>query len=225
MNPKKGENSLMFKITFNYNSSNIIINCNSNDTFEKVTQSLSKEIELDINKVQFLYNGNNISNNLTIEELANQPDKERKEMNILVFDLDITIQKEKEIEKEKEKTIKPITEIICPKCNENIFFNIENYKINLFDCINNHKINNIIINEFKNTQKIHTISCNIYQTINKNKESEFFRCLKCKINICNSCKLNHTKYNHKIINYNIKSFICNDHYKSYSYYCKICRYL
>ena len=85
----------MFKITFNYNSSNIIINCNSNDTFEKVTQSLSKEIELDINKVQFLYNGNNISNNLKIEELANQLDKERKEMNILVFDLDITIQKEK----------------------------------------------------------------------------------------------------------------------------------
>ena len=211
MNQKK----LSFKITFNYNSNNYIINCNSKDTFVKVTQSFSKQAKLDINKVQFLYNGNSISNNLTIDELSNQIDKKRKEMNIVVNIRDNTASKE------KEKNIKHITEIICPECHENIFFKIENYKINLFDCINNHKINNILLNEFKNTQKNY-ISCNICKIIKKRKESKFFRCLKCKSNLCNLCMEKHNK-EHKIINYNIKSFICNEHHKTFSYYCKICK--
>ena len=147
MSLKKTVKSFSFKITFNYNSSNYIINCNTKDKFVKVIQSLSKKIELDINKLQFLYNGNSISNNLTIDEISNQIDKKRKEMNILVINLDTPNLKE------TEKNIKPITEIICPKCHENIFFNIENYKINLFDCIKNHKKNNILLNEFKKYTK------------------------------------------------------------------------
>ena len=44
--------------------------------------------------------------------------------------------------------------IICPQCNENIKINIKDYKINLFECKNKHKINKIFFNEFENTQLI-----------------------------------------------------------------------
>jgi len=32
-------------------------------------------------------------------------------------------------------------EIICPKCNKNIFIEIDNYKIKLNNCINKHNNN------------------------------------------------------------------------------------
>ena len=30
-------------------------------------------------------------------------------------------------------------DIICPECKESIFMNVKDYKINLFDCINDIK--------------------------------------------------------------------------------------
>ena len=44
------------------------------------------------------------------------------------------------------------TEVICPECNENCFININNYKINLFDCKNAHNINNILYENYENMQ-------------------------------------------------------------------------
>ena len=50
-------------------------------------------------------------------------------------------------------------EIICPKCNENILIKIDNYKINLFNCKNNHNIDNILLNEYENNIDISKIIC------------------------------------------------------------------
>ena len=53
----------------------------------------------------------------------------------------------------KENIIKS-KEIIYPKCNENILIKINDYKINIFNCKNNHEINNILLNEYKNIENI-----------------------------------------------------------------------
>ena len=45
-------------------------------------------------------------------------------------------------------------DIICPECGEIIFINIKDFKINLYGCKNNHKMNNILINKYENNQKI-----------------------------------------------------------------------
>ena len=66
-------------------------------------------------------------------------------MNILVYENNINTVKENEILSK---------EIICPECNENILFDIKDYKINLFECKNNHIKNNLLLNEFENSQKI-----------------------------------------------------------------------
>ena len=44
--------------------------------------------------------------------------------------------------------------IIYPECQEDIKFNIEDYKINLFECKNKHYINNIFLDEFNLNQNI-----------------------------------------------------------------------
>ena len=75
----------------------------------------------------------------------NEEDKKRNIINILVNN------NNESIINENEKISK---EIICPKCKENILIKIEEYKINLFNCKNNHNINNILIKEYENMEKI-----------------------------------------------------------------------
>ena len=58
----------------------------------------------------------------------------------------------------KENIIKS-KEIICPKCKENILIKINEYKINLFNCKNNHNIDNILLNEYENNIDISKIIC------------------------------------------------------------------
>ena len=97
-----------------------------------------------------------------------------------------------------------ITDIICPICYESIKLYIEDYNIYLYECKNKHEIDNILINEFEEIQKIDIskIKCEKCKKKNKNEtyNNQFYRCNSCKINICPLCKSNHDK---KLINYSI----------------------
>ena len=73
----------------------------------------------------------------------NEEDKRRNIMNILVNE-----NKEAIINKNIIKS----REIICPKCYESLFIKINEYKINLFNCKNNHKTDNILLNEYENIE-------------------------------------------------------------------------
>ena len=131
-------------------------------------------------------------------------------MNILIFELNS--------DKKREKKIKS-KEIICPECKENIKINIQDYKINLFECKNGHNINNILLDEFQNTQYIDEseIKCNKCKDNNKFKSygNIFYRCNICKINLCPLCK---SKHEHNIINYELKNYICEIHNEKYVAY-------
>ena len=103
--------------------------------------------------------------------------------------------------------------------------NINEYKIDLYECKNGHNIKNILLNEFEETQKINMsdIQCNICKNNNKSisYNNIFYKCLTCNNNICPLCKCNHDK-NHIIINYDEKYYICNEHNEKYISYCKDC---
>ena len=43
-------------------------------------------------------------------------------------------------------------DIICPECGENAFIKIDNYRIKLFGCKNEHIIDNILLSEFDDCQ-------------------------------------------------------------------------
>ena len=95
--------------------------------------------------------------------MSNSFDKARKKMSILVID-NTNMNNIDDIQS-KIKSKK----IICSECNESIKMNIKNYKINLFECKNNHRNNNIPLNKFEKTQMINLskIKCGICKEKNK----------------------------------------------------------
>ena len=59
-----------------------------------------------------------------------------------------------------------INEVICPICKENCFIEINDYKINLSGCKNEHNINNILFKDYQNSQIMPNIKKNaIYAKI------------------------------------------------------------
>lgn len=138
-------------------------------------------------------------------------------MSILVYD------------KEEMNDIKTKTKsknIICPKCNELIKLNIDNYKINLFDCRNQHNIKNISLKDFQKSQIIDLtgIKCNVCKDKNKSItfNNEFYKCNDCKINLCPLCKSSHNN-SHNIINYDKINYLCGKHNEPFTDYCKNCK--
>ena len=207
----------MSKVIFYYKGIQTEIQCNINDKIKDIYKKYETKIGIDISKLYFIYNGNKINDYLHLNEIINKEDKRRNIMNILVNENDKTIIKENQI---KSK------EIICPKCYENILVKINEYKIILFNCKNNHEINNILLNEYQNMENIDIskVVCNKCNIKNKSNtyNNEFYRCNICKINLCPLCKSNHNN-NHKIINYDYKNYICEMHNKEYNKYCKDCK--
>ena len=208
----------MAEVIFNYEGINTIIQCNINDKIKDIISKFLAKIDKNEKNIQlyYLYNGNKINNELTFNEQANNFDKNRKKMNIIVTNNS----------QGKSDTRKVISkDIICPDCKENILINIENFKINLQGCKNNHAINNILINRFEETQKINLseIICEVCKRNNKGNthNNEFHICNTCNKNVCPLCKSVHDK-KHKIINYDDKNFICKRHNEIFNKYCKTC---
>ncbi len=204
------------EIEFNYQGQITIIQCNTQDNLNNIFQNFINKANIDINLIYFLYSGNIIEGNSIIEKIINSTDKERKKMNILVNN--------KDDPNENIMIIKP-KDISCPKCGEISRINITDYKI-LLQCKNGHNKGNILLNEYKNTQKldISKIICDECKIKNKSNtyENIFYRCNKCKINLCPLCKDNHNK-EHKIINYEEKDYICKEHNQKYTSYCEKCK--
>ena len=90
----------------------------------------------------FLYNGGIIKEELKLEEINNKGN----DITILVFEIE-------ENDKDEEK-LKDSKYIICPRCKEICLININNYKINLFNCKNKHCFSNLLLSELNDFLKI-----------------------------------------------------------------------
>ena len=192
----------MAEVIFNFKGSNIIIQCNINDKMNDIINKFLKKIEKNENdnNLLFLYDANIINYDLTFIQQANELDKNRNKMNILV--------KLNNDNREIKEIISK--DIICPQCGENIFRNIKDFKINLYGCKNGHNMDNILIDKYENNQKIDLskIICNECNENNKSNthNNEFYICNTCNKNICPLCKSVHDK-KHMIINYDDKNYI------------------
>jgi len=203
----------MVEVLFIYEGQEIIIQCNFEDKIKDIINKFKNKIQEEDSKLCYIYNGDKINEELKFNQIVNTNEKK---MNILVYN-------NKNNENEKEMIS---NEIICPKCKENILINIKNYKINLYDCKNGHKIENIPLNEYENMQKIDfsKIICDGCYKFNRNNiyNEEFYICNECQFNLCPLCKLKHHK-NHNIIKYNDKNSLCKKHSERYIKYCKDCK--
>ena len=205
----------MATIKFIYKGEPLDMQCSEEDIMENIYEKFAKKIKLkNLSKLYFLYSGNTINSQLTLSQVINDFDRERKMMSILVFDTD-------EIPK-GPKIIKSVFPI-CKECNETMLFNIEDYKIVCSGCKNGHSIK-MLINEYEDYQNIDLtkIKCDICQNDKYNiYNNELYLCNTCKKKICPLCKSNHDK-NHNIIDYDLKCYICIEHKESYISFCKSC---
>ena len=182
-----------------------------NDVIEK----LKMKIDIEIDKIYLLYNGQKINIEMKIKDIINNEDKNNNEMNIIIYNINNSIINE---------NIKQSEDIICPECKKNVLIKIEDYKIRMYNCKKKHN-NIILLKEYKDTQNIDIskIICENCKIKNKSNtyNNEIYKCLKCDKNLCPLCKSTHDK-NHKIINYDNINNICNKHNNIYIKYCKNC---
>jgi hypothetical protein len=204
------------EVNFNYLGGNTLIQCKNEDTFKDICEKYCTKLNIDINKLIFIYSGEMLNLELKLGDAINKIDKENLKMNVLVYDRNSTNINERII---KSK------DIICPKCGELCLLNFEEYKIKLNECKNKHE-NIILLNEFENTQNINEdkIICNICNNNNKGKsyDNKFYICGTCNKNICLICKENHNK-DHILIDYDNKNYLCYKHNEKFVSYCEICK--
>jgi len=201
-------------VIFTYSGKQVVMPCATNERLSLICKRFITKLQLDISKnYYYLYGGNILNKELSFEEQANNEDKSEERMNIIVYDEMKTIIND---------NIKEAKEVLCPECKENALIKIEEYRISIYNCKNNHKIENISIKEFDNLQKIDEskIICEICKINNKNKtyKNEMNYCLACKKIICPLCKSKHNN-NHLIIKYEDRNIVCNKHNDNYVKYC------
>ena len=209
----------MANVEFIYKGVKTIIQSKLNEKMKIIVNNFINKVKINKDKIYFLCNGKKyteFNHNLKLEDIMNIEDKKINELHILVYDHESNNTYVNDIIKSKE--------IICPNCKENTRMNIIDYRINLFECKNGHKIDNILLKEFENTQIINrkNIICDICKINNKSTsyDNTFFRCFKCNKNICPLCKI---KHEHETINYDDKNYLCDKHYESYHSYCEQCK--
>lgn len=208
----------MATVEFIYNGASTMIQCQVNDKMEDVIQKFLIKNEKEKGTVFFLYSGKTLDEDLNFIEIANELDKRKKLMKVQAWDL---------LFDEGITSLIKSTYVICPECYESALIEFDDdYQITIYKCKNGHKTENIQLKDFEKTQLIvqSKIKCEDCKIINKNTASNnsFFRCLKCKLNICPKCKKDHEEQQHKIINYEDKDFYCEIHYEKYNCFCITC---
>jgi len=114
--------------------------------------------------------------------------------------------------------------IICPMCGESTRLKFKTFKISLFECKNNHNIDNLTSKEFETSQLINLSDIACYtckNNIGNTYKNQFYYCIDCKLNFCPLCFCNHSKI-HKIIYYDFKPYVCDKHSERYNSFCKSC---
>ena len=202
----------MAEAIFNYEENETIIKCNIDSKMKDIINDYLKKIKRSQNDFYYIYDNSEVYDEFTFFEQANEFDKIRKRMNIIVN----KIHENKEINDMSSK------EIICPECHENTLLNFKDFYFNLYGCKKNHKINNLTLYKFEESQKFDSSKfiCNQCKINNINIDS-FFICFTCNKTICSKCKLNHDN-KHIIVNYRDRNYICKKHNKTFKKYCKKC---
>jgi len=205
----------MAEVEFIYKGISINIVCNKNEKMKDICGRFINEAKANKNLIYYLYNGSKINEELTLENIINN--RNINKIKILANLINEEI---------RNSILIKSKDIICPECKENIRIKIEDYKIKLYECKNNHTINNIFLEKYEDTQyiDISKIICEICKEKNKGNAHDniFYRCTKCKINLCPLCKSKHDK-SHNIINYDLKDYICEEHNELYIEYCLECK--
>ena len=72
-------------VTFNFESSNITVQCLKTETMRTIIQRFETKIQQSADSYMYLYSGGQVNLDLTFEQQANHLDRESNQMIILVY--------------------------------------------------------------------------------------------------------------------------------------------
>ena len=81
------------KMKLLYEGAETTILCTSEENIKDILIKYGVKIGKDSNNLMFYYNGNLLEREKKYEDIVNNIDKERKEMNVIVYDINSTIKK------------------------------------------------------------------------------------------------------------------------------------
>ena len=207
----------MTQIDFHYKGNILSLHCQKEEKMKDIYNSFCKKASINIKLVFFLYDGQILDDKLQLRNIINNEDEKRNKMSILVYSID---------KMEENNSLIKTKQALCPKCLENAKIKFHNYLITIYGCKNNHKTQNILLDQYEKTQIIdeEKIICSFCKKRNKEKsfDKKFYFCCTCKQNLCQICKDYHSK-NHMIINYELKNYTCYEHGDNYNSYCHTCK--
>ena len=202
------------EVEFIYNNSKTKIQCKAEDRMEDIIEKFIIKCQKNKDSIYFLCNGALLDGELTFAEISK--DKDNNLIKIQAFD--------NQDDNEKCSSIKKSKHVICPECKENSRISIKDFKISLYECKNNHKTEDLQLNEFEKTQNIdesEIICSNCKRAKSDIFGHTFYICCTCKMNLCPLCIESHKT--HYKIDYDDKDFYCIDHSEAYIYYCNDCK--
>ena len=214
---KKPQNSEITEVLFIYKGEKTIIQCHLNDIMKDIINKFKIKAQINNDKILFLFGGKLINQELLLKELIKDLNSKNNTITLIVYEMK---------DESKKKSKKKSNNIICPKCQELCLLKInENYTLKLFECKNGHITDNILLNEFNDTQYLYEskIQCDNCKNTNKSNtyNNQFYKCCVCDNNLCPLCKNIHDK-SHYTIDYEQKDYICYKHNEKLISFCKKC---
>ena len=206
-----------YQIEFVLNGMNLSAYGKKEEKIKDICNRVLNKYNVDINDVYLLHSGVLVNFESTLEEYLTPIDSNEGKINMLIY------RKNERVNSKEENLSKYI---ICPECGESCLIEINDYKIKLYDCINNHTRKNILIEDFNDTQRLkeEAIICSKCGKSKKEVyQNKFFKCLTCQQNFCPLCSSSHTKIHKSIINYDEKYFTCNIHNDPFISFCDDCK--
>ena len=228
--------SLETKINFIYQNQKIEMNFNKNDLVKDILASFALKIEKTIDDLNFLFSGEKISINV-VQKLSDLNNKD--EITISVYPKNESALKPAGIIMPMNLKFKESNHIICPKCKYMSEIDINNFKITLKNCNNNHSMSGFFMNDFVNTQyidesRIKCKYCNKSENELLNDKNNKLLLCSCGTITCMSCLEKHKEESetnnknnknekHTTIEYKNKDYFCIEHNIGYNGYCHKCK--
>ena len=119
----------MVSIEFQFNGIPFQIQINPELPFKEAINKYLQKSSINPDSICFLANGKNINPEEAIINQMSELNKKNNKMKILIYSLD---------DKDKEPIIIKSKDIICPKCQEPCRIKLDDYKIKLIECSQNH---------------------------------------------------------------------------------------
>ena len=107
------------EIDFIYEGKKVAILCSEKELMKDIINRFSNKSKIELNSIYFLYAGDKINENSSLEKIIKKEDKNKKKIEILVCS------KEEENQEENKSKVKP-AQVICPECSEVALLNFKN---------------------------------------------------------------------------------------------------